>query len=123
MVCQKSSEPYRSCDIYAPLSDVVRGARIGSPRPNAGEGLGVRGIHLCWINSRNLALDGPQGLHQYGKKPRCDQCASPDEIDVNPSPPQQPNAQLFVHDPRSNCGHTEITGAMDQSGEQSSKGS
>jgi hypothetical protein len=45
-------------DTYAPLSDEVRGVRIGSPRPNVGEGLGVRGIPLCRINPRNLALDG-----------------------------------------------------------------
>jgi hypothetical protein len=62
-------------------------------------------------------------LHQYGKKSRCDQCAGPDEIDVNPGPSQQPNAELFVYDPRNNCGHTEIPGAMDQRGEQSGKGS
>jgi hypothetical protein len=32
--------------------------RIGSPRPNVGEGLGVRGVPLCRINPRNLALVG-----------------------------------------------------------------
>ena len=37
-------------------------ASIGSPLPNAGEGLGVRGIPLCWINSRNSALD--EGLRR-----------------------------------------------------------
>ena len=31
--------------------------RIGTPRPNAGEGLGVRGNAIEWIRTQNSALD------------------------------------------------------------------
>ncbi len=39
-------------------------AGFGSPRPNAGEGLGVRGIPIEWTSTRNPALDEGSGALQ-----------------------------------------------------------
>ncbi len=48
---------------------------FGSPRPSAGEGLGVRGNPIEWISTRNLALD--EGLEPCGINQPCARPLSP----------------------------------------------
>ena len=45
---------------------------FSSPRPNAGEGLGVRGNPIVWIRTRHTALDGklnPSRIRQPCARP------------------------------------------------------
>ncbi|MCI0722645.1 MAG: hypothetical protein L0338_27280 [Acidobacteria bacterium] len=65
---------------------------IRLPRPNAGEGLGVRGNPREWISARNPALDA--GLEPCGIN---EPCARP----LTPSPPLAPSPALGRREPKS----------------------